>query len=196
MGDKFDTNPLEGGVSGERDRSKETEALVEQAPETTPFPPPTVTEERTRRFDDPEVSAFLSPGSTEHQPAAYTAPAVVENPKVRGIGLSQRTAISLSYFPGIGFTLGFLILFLAPSNENKARFHAAQSVAAHAFIGVVMFFLKTIGAGGAAGLFGLVTSIMMIVFTYRAWKGKPVYIESVSRATDWIEEKTSPRSRQ
>ena len=192
MVNKYDTNPLDGALPGREGGEKATEALGENAARTTPFPPPTVTEEQTRRFED-AAPAYQAPQSGEVQPAPYRAPAALENPKVKGIGIRERDVVALSYFPGIGFAMGLLVLFLAPSGEAKARFHAAQSVAAHAFIAIVLFILKSLGVGLAAGIFGAVTSIVMIVFTYKAWKGEPVYIESVSRATEWLEEKTTPK---
>jgi hypothetical protein len=41
--------------------------------------------------------------------------------------------------------------------------------------------------------FQLVTTVMLIVFAVKAWKGKPVHIESVDDLTNWLEEKIKPR---
>ncbi len=192
MTGKHDTSSLEE-QSDSIHRTAATEALHDNAPPTTPFPPPSVTEAQTHKLDESldYADGIVQPAGSRSP--EYRPPTAIDNPTVKGIGIKERTAVASSYFPGIGFAMGFLVLFLAPSSENKARFHAAQSVAAHAFIGIVIFFLNTIGAGGAAGIFGGVTSIVMLVFTFKAWKGKPVYIESVSRATEWLEEKTTPR---
>ena len=43
------------------------------------------------------------------------------------------------------------------------------------------------------GIFNLVTMIMLIVFAYKAWKGRPVHIESIEELTNWLEEKISPK---
>ena len=40
-------------------------------------------------------------------------------------------------------------------------------------------------------LFGLVTTIMLIVFAIKAWKGKPVHIAALDDLTNWLEEKIS-----
>ena len=192
MAKKYDTNSLED-PSESIHKTAATESLPDNAPVTTNFPPPTLTEDQTRKLDDPADPLQGLSRPSGDMSAAYRPPMAVENPKIRGIGLTERTAITLSYLPGIGFAVGFLILFLAPSNEVKVRFHAAQSVAAHAFIGIVIAILNAIGAEVASGIFGLVTFIVMLTFTWRAWKRKPVYIESVNRATEWLEEKTSPK---
>ena len=41
----------------------------------------------------------------------------------------------------------------------------------------------------ANGIFQLVTSIMLVVFAIKAWKGKPVHIESIEDLTNWFDEK-------
>ena len=193
MANKYDTNPLNGDLPKEQGDDRQTAVLRENASETAPFPPPTMTEEQTRRFEDPAPPAYQAPEAASESPVPYQAPGALENAKVKGIGIKEKTVVAFSYFPGVGFALGLLVLFLAPSTESKARFHAAQSVAAHAFIGVAITILNLINAGAAAKIFGSITSIVMLVFTYKAWKGKPVYIESVSQATEWLEEMTSPK---
>ena len=41
-------------------------------------------------------------------------------------------------------------------------------------------------------IFGLVTTIMLIVWAIKAWKGKPVHIEIIDDLTNWFEEKIGP----
>jgi len=94
---------------------------------------------------------------------------------------------------------GLLILFLVPKSETKVRFHAAQGLAAHTGILIVTTILSFIGeVAGVANfgsfLFSLVTSIMLVVWAIKAWRGKPVHIESVDSLTNWLEEKIAPRS--
>jgi len=48
-------------------------------------------------------------------------------------------------------------------------------------------------ADAANIIFQIVTTIMLIIFTVKAWQGKPVHIESVDDLTNWLEEKLSPR---
>ncbi len=42
-------------------------------------------------------------------------------------------------------------------------------------------------------IFSIVTMIMLIIFTIKAWQGKPVHIESVDDLTEWLEEKIKPK---
>ena len=91
-----------------------------------------------------------------------------------------------------------LLLFVLPRSESKVRFHAAQGLAAHVAIWIVAAVLGGFsgfaGIGSAAsGIFTAVTSVMMIIFAFKAWKGRPVHIESVDFLTNWLEEKISPK---
>ncbi len=43
-------------------------------------------------------------------------------------------------------------------------------------------------------IFQIVTTIMLIIFAIKAWKGKPVHIESVDDLTEWLEDKIKPRN--
>jgi uncharacterized membrane protein len=85
-----------------------------------------------------------------------------------------------------------------PRSEAKVRFHAAQGLAAHIGILIVTTILGIIGtitdlANIGNFIFTLVTSIMLVIFAIKAWKGKPVHIESVDDLTNWLEEKISPK---
>jgi uncharacterized membrane protein len=89
------------------------------------------------------------------------------------------------------------LLLIIPKGETKVRFHAAQGLAAHVGILIVTTILGIVSnVTGLAELgsliFTLVTTIMLIIFAIKAWKGKPVHIESVDDLTNWLEEKIGP----
>jgi uncharacterized membrane protein len=92
------------------------------------------------------------------------------------------------------------LLLVIPKEEPKVRFHAAQGLAAHVGILIVSAILGLIGgiAGGLASagndIFWLVTTIMLIVFAIKAWKGKPVHIETLDDLTNWLDEKIRIKS--
>jgi uncharacterized membrane protein len=91
----------------------------------------------------------------------------------------------------------FLLLFV-PRSEAKVRFHAAQAFTAHLGILIITSILGTLGnvAGTArAGniIFQMVSTVFLIIWTVKAYKGKPVHIESIDSLTDWFDEKISPR---
>ena len=47
-------------------------------------------------------------------------------------------------------------------------------------------------AGIGSGIFTLVTTIMLIIWAVKAFKGKPVHIEMIDDLTNWFEEKIGP----
>jgi len=118
--------------------------------------------------------------------------------KVAKAGLPEKWLIGLPYLPfSIGLVAGLILLLILPKEETKVRFHAAQGLAAHVGILIVTTILGLVGnvtdlAELGSGIFTLVTTIMLIVFAIKAWKGKPVHIESVDDLTNWLEEKIGP----
>jgi membrane protein CcdC involved in cytochrome C biogenesis len=42
-------------------------------------------------------------------------------------------------------------------------------------------------------IFSLATFAMLVVWTIKAWRGKPVHVESVDDLTEWLEDKIKPR---
>jgi len=198
---KYDTNPLDPTFP---DKVKETETVVlpKNQFKTSEFPPPSVTEEQTRRFDETSFSNFNSPYNGQNILANFKTTNLADmnkssSRKVAKVGLPENILTALSYLPfWIGLVIGFLQLFFVPKSEAKVRFHAAQGVAAHIGILIVSFILDSIGGFADFGnwIFLTVTSVMMIVFAIKAWKGKPVHIESVDDLTEWLEDKIKPRS--
>jgi hypothetical protein len=41
-------------------------------------------------------------------------------------------------------------------------------------------------------LFAAVTTVMLIVWAIKAWRGKPVHIAALDDLTNWLEEKIGP----
>ena len=200
---KFDTNPLDPTFP-ERVREAETAALPKNDYETREFPPPSVTEEQTRRFGNQEFNDFNSPFNGQNIPANFK-PAQFANVgdansrKVSKVGLPENILTALAYIPWfIGMIAGILILLFVPKSETKARFHAAQGLAAHIGILLVTMILGFADnfvplADTANVIFQVVTMVMLVIFAIKAFQGKPIHIESVDALTEWLEEKIKPQ---
>lgn len=202
---KFDTNPLDPTFP-DRIREAETAALPKNDDyETREFAPPSMTEEQTRRFGNQEFNDYNSPFNGQNIPVNFN-PAKFGNVnntnshKVSKIGLPENILTALPYIPFyVGLVAGIIILLLVPKSETKARFHAAQGLAAHigifmvtAILGIANNFVPF--ANSASRIFQLVTLIMLIVFAFKAFKGKPIHIEAVDGLTEWLEEKIKPQN--
>ena len=117
--------------------------------------------------------------------------------KVAKTGVPEKWLIGLPYIPYIGLFAGLALLLAIPKEETKVRFHAAQGLAANVGVWIVSSILGIVGdfnsfANVGDGIFTLVTTIMLIIFAIKAWKGKPVHIEAVDDLTNWLEEKIGP----
>lgn len=205
MATKYDTNPLDPDfpARAKAEAAAATSSLHTTNADTRDFSgvkPTSVTEERTRRFETADFASYQQPNAGAYVPAAYQPNnfATVEQSstrKVEKLGLAENIAIALPYIPWyIGLIAGIVLLIMLPRSETKVRFHAAQGLAAHVGILLVTFILGAIGnatdvADIANGIFQLVTSIMLIIFAIKAWKGKPVHIESIEDLTNWFDEK-------
>lgn len=209
MPKKFDTNQLDPEFP---DRAKAAAAQTASAgeytaPQRTPystseFPtrPPSVTEDETRRFGEAEFQAYAFQGGQTpavYQPVAFAAMNRADDRKVAKTGMPEKWLIGLPYLPfWIGFVAGLILLFVIPKEENKVRFHAAQGFAAQIAIMIVSAILGVVGnvtdSNFGGWLFGAVTTVMMIIFAIKAWKGKPVHIEVIDDLTNWFEEKIGP----
>lgn len=206
MPKKFDTNPLDPDFP---EKARAAGANYDPPPPRTPystseFPtvPSSVTEEETRRFTDSDFQAYSYQPTT--QPVAvYQTTGLADmnrasERKVLKTGLPEKLLITLPYIPfQIGLVAGLILLLIIPKEENKVRFHAAQGLAAHVAILIVTMILGFISqvasaAGIGNGIFTAVTTIMMVIFALKAWKGKPIHIESIDDLTSWLEEKIGP----
>jgi len=206
MATKYDTNPLDPDFPEKVKAASEAETATQALPfvgaETRRFAGAVPTEEPTRRVAAPDFAAYQSPYNGQTVPAV-SAPVQMDSSssrKVEKIGLPENVLTAVPYIPWyIGMIAGLLILFLVPKSEAKVRFHAAQGLAAHIGILLVTSLLGILAnatdiADAGSVIFTLVTSIMLVVFAVKAWRGKPVHIEAVDSLTNWLEEKINPKT--
>ncbi|MEP7147500.1 MAG: hypothetical protein ABI857_01270 [Acidobacteriota bacterium] len=202
MPKKFDTNPLDPDFP---EKAKAAAAAGYDAPpktrfSTAEFPsgPSSITEEETRRFTEADFNTYAH---NHPQPVALYGTADrgdmnrASARKVAKTGVPEKWLIGLPYVPFyIGLVAGAILLLLIPKEETKVRFHAAQGLAAHLGILIVTSILGLVGGLADLGslIFSIVTTIMLIIFAIKAWRGKPVHIESVDDLTNWLEEKIGP----
>ena len=201
---KFDTNPLDPEFP-QKVREAQTQTLPNFG-ETDRIPPASVTEEQTRRFSKTDFSAHSSAFDNSQVPTGFQTAKLdadvgkSSSRKVSNVGLPENILTALPYIPFyIGLIAGIIILLFVPKNETKVRFHAAQGLAAHIGILIVTSILSGIGnitdlADIGNTIFRIATMIMLIIWTIKAWQGKPVHIESVDDLTEWLEDKIKPRS--
>lgn len=202
---KFDTNPLDPEFPQRVTEAQKAETAPQVEAKTRNFAPYSVTEEPTQRYDNPNfVPPYTPPFDGQNVPQAYQTARFADmnrsnNHKVEKIGLPENIVTAIPYIPfWIGLIAGLIILFLVPKSEPKVRFHAAQGLAAHLAIFIIAAILSGIGSvtniGNAGGtIFGIVTTIMLIIFAIKAWQGKPVHIESVDDLTEWLDDKIQPK---
>jgi len=207
MPTKYDTNPLDEDfpqmLKAQAEAEMATQGLSQA--ETRHFAPLAPTEDQTRRLGEelpsyPRPSAYAAPFMrVAYQPVSMTDVDRSSERKVERIGLPEYVLTAVPYIPWyIGMVAGLLLLLLMPRSEAKIRFHAAQGLAAHLGILVVSTILSIVaGVAGPAAIgeyfFNLITQIVLVVFAIKAWKGKPVHIESLDRLTNWLDEKVSPK---
>ncbi len=209
MPKKFDTNPLDPEFP-EKVREAQTSTLPtsnQNNGQTRKFAPTLETEEQTRKFSDAEFNSYqTSFGQEENYPVNYQTQNLYGNEpkqdnsrKVAKVGLPENILVALPYIPFfIGMVAGILELVFVPKSEAKVRFHAAQGLAAHLGILIITTILGFAGiatdlAGAASSIFSFVTFIMLCIFAFKAWQGKPIHIESVESLTNWLEETIKPQ---
>jgi uncharacterized membrane protein len=200
MPSKYDTNPLDPDFpeKAKAAAAAQDTSVLDQPSGTRGFAPPS--EDATRRFAPPDTAQYAPPYTGQYVPGPYQAGAFMgmdksRTRKVDKIGLPENIMVAAPYFPFyLGLIAGILELLFVPKHEAKVRFHAAQGVAAHVGILLVTTLLGIIGQFAHAAdigstIFSIVMFVMLIVWTIKAWKGKPVHIESVDSLTNWFEEK-------
>lgn len=201
---KFDTNPLDPTFPERARQEAETVVLPKTPFKTADFPPPSVTEEETRRFEGQEFNQYQSPYNGQNVPANYQTKNLADmnrasSRNVSSVGIPEKWLIGLPYIPWyIGLVASLIILFVVPKSETKVRFHAAQGLAAHLAILIVSAILGGLGnvtgfANAGNAIFQIVTMVMLIICAVKAWTGKPVHIEAVDDLTNWLEDKIKPK---
>ena len=210
MATKYDTNPLDpefpekAKAAAAASDAQTTQTLPYTGAETRTFPQTASTEEQTRRFASHEFAGYQGPYNGQYVPANYAGAGVADmnqssSRKVDKLGLPENILTAVPYIPWyLGMVAGLLILFLVPKSEAKVRFHAAQGLAVHIGILIVTTLLGIIGnitdlAEVGNLIFQVVTTVMLVIWAIKAWKGKPIHIESVDSLTNWLEEKISPK---
>lgn len=207
---KYDTNPLDPEFPEKAKAaaaSEETRTLPYRGGETKQFPQyeATADEQQTRRFAEADVNAYSTyapPFDGQYVPTHYQANAFLTQDqarkrKVDSLGIPENLAIAAAYIPWyIGLVAGFVLLLLTPKSEPKLRFHAAQGLAAHLGIVLVTVLLGLVTSvtGGDLGtlLFRVASFIVLLVFTIKAFKGRPIHIAAIEDLTNWLEEKLGP----
>lgn len=209
MPKKFDTNPLDPDFPEKAMAAANTSPASDYAaPQMSPFRtaefptvPSSVTEEETRRFEGARLNSYAFQGGNlpvAYQPTNFTDLSAASERKVAKTGMPEKWLIGLPYLPFYtGLVAGLILLLVIPKEEAKVRFHAAQGLAANVGILIVTTILGVVGnatdlADIGNMIFQAITAIMLIIFAIRAWRGKPVHIESVDDLTNWLEEKIGP----
>ncbi len=207
MSTKYDTNPLDPDfperVKAEAEAETATRALPYAGGKTRKFAGSTPTEEQTLRFASPDLNQYSSPYDgqftpTNYQPVSFGNVDQSISRRVSKVGLPENIMTAVPYIPFyLGMVAGILILLFLPKSEAKVRFHAAQGLAAHVAILVVSTLLGILSqvtdfADFGSGIFSIVAMVMLIFSAFKAWKGRPVHIETVEELTNWLEEKIGP----
>jgi uncharacterized membrane protein len=169
-----------------------------------PTAPPSVTEDETQRFSEAQFNAYAFQGGqvpATYQQSPFSEANRAAQPsgerKVAGVGLAEKWLIAIPYLPfWFGLVGGLLMLLFLPKEENRVRFHAAQGFAAQIAIAIISMILGVVGgvtdSNFGSAIFGAVTTVMMIIFAIKAFKGKPVHIEPIDDLTNWLEDKIGP----
>ncbi|HRI02352.1 MAG TPA: hypothetical protein PLL77_01305 [Pyrinomonadaceae bacterium] len=197
MANKYDTNPLDPEFP---DKAGATQVFEKTGAATQTFTQTAPTEEQTRRFANQDFPTYTAPYNgqyvpTQYQPAGVSNVSQTNSRKIEKIGLPENIVTALPYLPWfIGLIAGVVLLFIMPRSETKVRFHAAQGLAAHIGILIVSTVLGIVGnatnvADVGNFIFQVVTTIMLFVWAFKAWKGRPVHIETLDSLTNWLEEK-------
>ena len=207
MPTKYDTNPLDPEFPEKARAAAEAEQATRVLPyagvETRQFVGALPTEAQTRKFASDDLPGY-SPqfnqqyASPNYQPVGFANVDQSLTRKVEKVGLPENVLTAVPYIPWyLGMVAGLLILLLVPKSEAKVRFHAAQGLAAHIGILIVTTILGIIGnitdlAEVGNLIFQILTTVMLIIWAFKALKGRPVHIESVDALTNWLDEKIGP----
>ena len=223
---KYDTNPLDpdverqahdvwgdlGGVTPTQQVGGATSEVADSANEEARRN--VYSEAPTRRYDNPPLDApypsifvpptYAPPVQQQYQDPrqfAYQAPQSARSTcrSVAGLGIPERWALLLAYFPYIGLVASIIELLLAPRQEIKVRFHAAQALALHIAILMISTVLGAIaaisdGGGFGSGLFRTAATIFLIISMVRVWRGEPHRIAPLEEPGKWFNQHIEPRT--
>ena len=166
----------------------------------------------TRRYDNPPLEApypsvfvpptyappaqqYQQPGQPVYQ-AAYSAPS--RSRPVAGIGIPEKWALLLDYFPYVGLVASVIELLLVPRREVKVRFHASQALALQIAILIIQKVLDAIallsGSNFGSGLFKTAATIFLIISMIRVWRGESHRIAPLAEPAQWFNQHIEPRN--
>jgi uncharacterized membrane protein len=166
----------------------------------------------TRRYDNPPLEApypsvfvpptYAPPAQQYQQPGnpVYQAPysATSRSRHVAGVGIPEKWALLLAYFPYIGIVASIIELLLAPRREVKVRFHASQALALHVAILIIHTVLQAITAlsGSSMGdvLFRTAAFAFLVISMIRVWRGEAHRIAPLEEPAKWFNQHIEPRS--
>jgi uncharacterized membrane protein len=138
------------------------------------------------------------PPPSVYQPPPSPIQQKQESRKVPGLGIPEKWAMILPYLPFyLAIVAAVVELVLVPRTETRVRFHAAQGLALQLGITLISFMLTFVGLFSSrmsgAGIFSAATTVFLVISMIRVWQGKPHHIAILDSATNWLNEKISPR---
>ena len=221
---KYDTNPLDpdverkaeevwgdlGGTTPTQPVGGATREVSDSANENARRN--VYSEAPTRRYDNPPLEApypsvfvpptYAPPAQQYQQPgqqpyhAGYSGTASCRS--VAGVGIPERWALLLAYFPYIGIVASIIELLLAPRREIKVRFHASQALALHVAILIIHTVLQAITAlsGSSMGdvLFRTGAAVFLVISMIRVWRGEAHRIAPLEEPAKWFNQHVEPRN--
>jgi uncharacterized membrane protein len=143
----------------------------------------------------PPTQQYQQPGQQPYH-AGYNATSSCRS--VAGVGIPERWALLLAYFPYIGIVASIIELLLAPRREIKVRFHASQALALHVAILIIHTVLQAITAlsGSSMGdvLFRAAAAVFLVISMIRVWRGEPHRIAPLEEPAKWFNQHVEPRN--
>ena len=160
-------------------------------PLETPYPsvfvPPTYA---------PPAQQYQQPGQQQPYYAAYAPPS--RSRQVAGIGIPEKWALLLDYFPYVGLVASVIELLLVPRREVKVRFHASQALALQIAILIIQKVLEAIallsGSNFGSGLFRTAATIFLVISMIRVWRGEAHRIAPLEEPAKWFNQHIEPRN--
>jgi uncharacterized membrane protein len=105
----------------------------------------------------------------------------------------------LAYATWIVIVASLVELFLASRREVRVRFHASQALALHIGFLIISSVLKVVAAlsdsGFGGALFGVATTIFLVISMIRVWRGEPHRIAPLAEPAQWFNDHIEPRTR-
>jgi len=145
----------------------------------------------------PATTAAPPPGPSSPYPGAHQSYAGPADRPVARLGLPEKWAVILPYFPFyIGLVASIIELAMVPREETRTRFHAAQGLALNLAILAVSMLFKFValasGSNFGGALFGTAATVFLVVSIFRVWQGKPHHIAPLDEPAKWLGEKIAP----